>query len=116
MRAMRRMLRELDQHREAGCLGYFYSGYMLVQYWGSFEHLHAYANARDRQHMPACAAFNRRMAHCRGDVGIWDETYCVAGNVYEAIYSGIPSHGLGRVGEFVPITERTDSARQRLGG
>jgi hypothetical protein len=113
--AMWRILRELDQHPEAGCLGYFYSGNMLVQYWRSFEHLHAYAIARDRQHLPAWAVFNRRMAKCRGDVGIWHESYCIKANAYEAIYSGMPPHGLGRIGELVPITERTDGTRQRLG-
>ncbi|QDU19634.1 DUF4188 domain-containing protein [Urbifossiella limnaea] len=114
--AMRRMLRELASRPEAGCLGYFSCRTTVVQYWRSFVHLEAYARSRDSEHWPAWVAFNRRMAGCRGDVGIWHETYLVPAGGYEAIYSGMPPHGLGRVGELVPVAERTDGARLRLGG
>jgi hypothetical protein len=36
-----------------------------------------------------------------------DETYCIPADAYEAIYSGMPPHGLGRIGELVPITARS---------
>ena len=56
-RAMPRMLAELMKNKELGLLHVetFISGRILmgVQYWRSFEQLHAYAHARDKQHLPA---------------------------------------------------------------
>ncbi len=112
--AMRRMLKELDGHPEAGCLGHFSAGTTIIQYWRSFEHLEAYARNRDQQHWPAWNAFNRRMAGCGGDVGIWHETYCVPSGAYEAIYSAMPPHGLGKFTRLVPVGKERDSARERL--
>jgi len=63
---------------------------------------------------PNAICTEQMTARVEGHVGIWHETYCIEANAYEAIYSGMPPHGLGRVGELVPITERTDRARQRL--
>jgi hypothetical protein len=54
------------------------------------------------------------MKDCRGDVGIWHETYRVRAGEYEAIYSGMPSHGLARAARQVPVEAATDSARQRI--
>jgi hypothetical protein len=47
-------------------------------------------------------------------VGIWHETYKIRAGEYEAIYSGMPPHGLGRIGIPSSLSESTDSARQRL--
>ncbi|MGY9050550.1 MAG: monooxygenase family protein, partial [Rhodobacterales bacterium] len=78
VRAMPRMLRELDSRpaSETGLLGHSQAGLgTIIQYWRSFDHLEAYANARDSAHFPAWVAFNKRMKTCRADVGIWHETY-----------------------------------------
>ncbi len=48
-------------------------GVGVLQYWKSFEHLHAYAHAKDAKELPAWAEFNRRVAG-DGSVGIWHET------------------------------------------
>jgi hypothetical protein len=47
-------------------------------------------------------------------VGIWHETYRIAPGQYEAIYSGMPAHGLGKVGSLVPASGRRENARGRL--
>jgi Domain of unknown function (DUF4188) len=111
---MRPMLAELSARPESGFLGYTFGWPVIVQYWRSFEHLEAYARGHDQRHWPAWVGFNQRMRDSRGDVGIWHETYRVTPGQYEAIYSGMPPFGLGRVGRLVPATGRRDSARGRL--
>ena len=54
------------------------------------------------------------MKNARGDVGIWHETYLVKAGNYEAIYSGMPEYGLGKVATLVPATGNRQEARQRL--
>ena len=55
------------------------------------------------------------MGRSRGDVGIWHETYRIRAGDYEAIYSGMPPRGLGRVGRLIPARDRHESARGRMG-
>jgi hypothetical protein len=112
--AMPRMIKELERKPEAGLLAVQSMGLAVVQYWRSFEALEAYARDADGQHWPAWVAFNKRMARSRGDVGIWHETYRVGAGEYEAIYSGMPPHGLGRAGRLAPARERFETARGRL--
>ena len=112
--AMPRMLRELKAHPEVGFLGSMSTGFIIVQYWRSFEALEQYARSRDHEHWPAWAAFNKRTAASRGDVGIWHETYCVGPGRYEAIYSGMPPTGLGTVGKLIRASGRHESARGRV--
>jgi hypothetical protein len=114
--AMRRMIKELQAHPEAGFLGHEEAGTVMVQYWRSFEHLERYARSPDQQHFPAWVDFNRKNANARGDVGIWHETYLVRAGEYEAIYSGMPAYGLGKVSSLVPATGRKKSARARVTG
>jgi hypothetical protein len=115
IRAMRQMLRELEAKPQAGLLGWRHiGGRTFIQYWRSFEHLEAFAADRAACHWPAWMAFNRRMKGCRGDVGIWHETYLIRSGEYEAIYSGMPPFGLGKVGQLVEASGSSDSARQRL--
>jgi Domain of unknown function (DUF4188) len=114
VRAMPRMLKELEGHPESGFLGSISGGFLIVQYWRSFEHLEAYARSQDHLHWPAWVAFNKSMRTCREDVGIWHETYLVRAGQYEAIYSGMPRWGLGRVGTLVPASGRKEAARARL--
>ena len=113
--AMPRMMKELKKTPESGFLGHMQSGTLLVQYWKSFAHLEAYARSHDGEHWPAWVDFNKRMGKSRGDVGIWHETYLVQPGQYEAIYSGMPRHGLGQVGRLVPASGRKESARGRVG-
>ena len=116
--AMPRMLIELSKLpvEDTGFLGYNNVGFgTVLQYWRSFEHLEAYANARDRAHFPAWAAFNKRMRDDRGAVGIFHETYLVKAGQYETLYSGMPPFGLGKATTLVPATAATSSARKRLG-
>jgi hypothetical protein len=115
-RAMPRMLKELGHNPESGFLGSISGGLMIVQYWRSFEHLEAYARSHDHFHWPAWVAFNERMRESRGDVGIWHETYKVRAGQYEAIYSGMPRWGLGRIGALLPASGRKESARGRVAG
>jgi hypothetical protein len=113
--AMPRMLKELQARPESGLLGYrTIGGLASLQYWRSFEHLEAYARAPELSHWPAWIAFNRRLAKSRGDVGIWHETYLVRAGQYEAVYSGMPPFGLGKVGRLVDAVAARESARQRL--
>lgn len=118
-KTMPKMLKELSAlpSSETGFLGYqMLSMFVNVQYWRSFEALEAYARAKDRAHFPDWVEFNRRFNGQRGDVGIWHETYLVRDGAYEAIYSGMPAFGLGKVSELVPATGNREAARQRLTG
>ena len=116
--AMPKMLNELFRRKELGLLGArsFRSGrtVMVLQYWRSFEHLHAYAHARDMAHLPAWAEFNRRVGG-NGSVGIFHETYLVKAGEYEAVYANMPDFGLAAAGRAVPATGSRQSARSRLG-
>lgn len=114
-RAMPRMLEELSRNPDSGFLGAQQLGLSaLVQYWRSFEALEKYARSADNRHWPAWVAFNKRMGASRGDVGIWHETYRVSAGAYEAIYSGMPPHGLGLAGRLIPARERFETARGRI--
>jgi Domain of unknown function (DUF4188) len=113
--AMRRMLKELERapKEQTGFLGYETYGSLIVQYWRSFDHLERYARNPNQQHFPAWVDFYRANAKSKGDVGIWHETYCVRAGEYEAIYSGMPPIGLGKVGGLVEARAGLKSARQR---
>jgi len=117
-RAMGPMIRELYANKESGFLHteafLTWRGVALVQYWRSFEHLHAYAHARDANHLPAWTAFNRSVGN-NGSVGIWHETYQVAANQYECVYGNMPRWGLANAGEHVPAIGRMNSAKSRMG-
>jgi fumigallin biosynthesis monooxygenase-like protein len=114
--AMAPMLKELEQHPESGFLGHIVGFKVIVQYWRSFEHLEAYARTRDKRHWPAWVAFNERIGGSRDDVGIWHETYQVRAGEYETIYSGMPPFGLGSAAKLVPISDKHESARDRITG
>ena len=111
------MLTELRRNPELGLLHaeffFYWPGMALVQYWRSFEQLHAYANARDAAHLPAWAEFNRRIGS-DGAVGIWHETYGVKTGEYECIYANMPRFGLARAASHVPAVGRMHGARSRM--
>ncbi|HSY35358.1 MAG TPA: DUF4188 domain-containing protein [Acidobacteriaceae bacterium] len=116
--AMPRMLKELKKQPELGLLeaSYFLSPpiAMTVQYWRSFEQLHAYAHAEDKDHLPAWAEFNQRVG-ATGVVGVFHETYIVSAGKYEAVYVNMPRMGLALAGEMVPAVGRMQSAKERMG-
>jgi hypothetical protein len=116
--AMPPMIAELRRDPALGLLHaqYFvyWRGVGVIQYWRSFELLHAYAHARDAAHLPAWAEFNRRIGSS-GTVGIWHETYTIAPGQYESIYANMPQFGLGSAVKHVPVSGRMDSARLRIG-
>jgi hypothetical protein len=116
-RAMPPMLEELSRNKELGFLSgetlLNWRGVTSLQYWKSFEHLNAYANARNASHLPAWAAFNRAIGG-DGTVGIWHETYVVEPQHSETVYANMPLWGLAHAGEYVPVTGLRDSARQRI--
>jgi hypothetical protein len=112
--AMPRMLKELEKRPDSGFLGSSSRGITMIQYWRSFEHLEAYARDHNGQHWPAWLAFNKRLGGTRGDVGIWHETYLISPGQYEAIYSGMPPYGLGKVGKLIPATGSRERASDRV--
>ncbi len=118
VRAMGRMLGELDANPDLGLMHYrvhpSLRSVMLVQYWRSFDHLHAYATTESAEHLPAWRAFNRAVARTN-DVGIWHETYPIRAGAYEAIYHAMPRYGLGLAGRTLPASGSLTSAKGRLG-
>ena len=115
--AMPPMLVELKRNPELGLLHaeifLYWRGIGVLQYWRSFEHLHAYSHARDAKHLPAWAEFNRRIGG-NGKVGIWHETYTVAPGQFETVYANMPRFGLGAAVNHVPATGRLNDARSRI--
>jgi hypothetical protein len=116
--AMPPMIAELKRNPALGLLHaqYFvyWRGVGVIQYWRSFELLHAYAHARNAAHLPAWAEFNRRIGS-NGVVGIWHETYTVSPGQYESIYANMPQFGLGSAVNHLPVSGLLDSARARIG-
>jgi hypothetical protein len=115
--SMPRMLIELASKPELGLLHartlFGFPNVVVVQYWRSFEQLHAYASDRSLAHLPAWREFNRRVAS-NGDVGIWHETYLVKEGAHESVYNNMPAWGLGAAGALVPAEGYRKSARGRL--
>lgn len=116
--AMPRMLIELGQQPNLGLLHartfFGFPNIFVIQYWRSFEALHAYATAPDHAHLPAWRAFNRAIA-TNGDVGIWHETFLVRDGQHESVYANMPRWGLANAGEQVPAAGSRRSAKGRLG-
>ncbi|MFI6083527.1 DUF4188 domain-containing protein [Streptomyces sp. NPDC051217] len=118
--AMPKMLKELSRDKGSGLIGFqsllgFPRVLYVVQYWDSKEKLFAYASARDGQHRPAWAEFNRRLRAGKGKVGFWHETYVVPAGSYESVYINMPAFGLGAATEVVPVGRRGERAADRLG-
>ncbi len=114
--AMSRMLHELYARPELGLLSHeswFGRTTLMVQYWRSLPHLLDYAKARDSQHLPAWAAFNRAIG-TDGSVGVWHETYMASAGTYESVYVNMPAFGLGRAGTLEPATGARAGAAGRL--
>lgn len=117
--AMPRMLAELSTGSPAGLLGFrtVLAGprsFDVIQYWRSWDDLHAYARNRDATHFPAWVEFNRRLSR-GGSVGIWHETFMVKAGAYEAIYNNMPPYGLGAATQLVAVEGSRRTAKGRLG-
>jgi len=114
--AMSKMLQELYQNPDMGFISqesWFGKTTLMVQYWKSFEHLEAYAKNKEGKHLPAWAAFNKKVSN-NGDVGIWHETYVIKKGNSECIYNNMPQFGLGKVGKHIAVTKKKQSAKSRL--
>ena len=98
IRAMPRMVRELERRPELGLLkaygGWMFGGPTYIQYWRSYDQLVAYARSAEAEHLPAWRAFNRA-TRAHGDaVGVFHETYRVSAGQWETIYGAMPEIGL----------------------
>jgi len=119
VRAMPRMIAELAAQPSLGLMHVetarqSFRDVIMVQYWRSFEQLHAYARDRAAEHLPAWAEYNRLLKD-NDAVGIWHETFLVRAGDYEAIYGNMPARGLGVAGTLVPAAGSKTSALGRLG-
>ena len=116
-KAMPPMIAELKEFPEMGLLHLeqmiYWRGVATIQYWRSFDHLHAYAHMREGNHLPAWAEFNRKVGG-NGAVGIRHESFLVERGNYECVYVNMPRFGFGAT-DHVPVSGRLESARQRIG-
>lgn len=113
--AMPRMFKHLAENPEAGMLGshsWLGRTTILLSYWRSAEHVNRFASDPDAPHAAVWRRFNKRVAGS-GDVGIWHETYTVHAGDYETIYAGMPSFGLARATNHIPVTAGLRTAKQR---
>ena len=116
--AMRPMVRELEAQPELGFLSTIWSihkdGFMLTQYWRSFDQLIDYAQQKNGLHLQAWRRFYQRSSKS-GAVGIWHETYRVEAGGSECIYANMPRLGLAAWGRHVPAQGALHDARGRMG-
>ena len=80
-------------------------GVTVVQYWRSVEDVYRYASAPDHEHRPAWTAFNARARKAAGAVGIWHETYAVAGRRPRERLRRDAGHGYRRGDASVPVAQ-----------
>lgn len=115
-KAMRTMLKYLEEHPEKGLLAYRASAAppFVVQYWRSFEDLERFARNVDDPHLEPWRRFNREIGRS-GDVGIWHETYRVKTHDIESIYGNMPAIGLAAASRLVPLRPGKQSAAARIG-
>lgn len=116
MRAMPKMLAELNEHPEFGLLGAssMWAGriIMSVQYWRSMDHLMRYATGRDAAHLPAWNEFLKASKESNA-VGVWHEAYEVHPERSHIVYHDMPEHGVGKATRFAPISELPPQAVRR---
>jgi hypothetical protein len=128
VRAMPRMITELEQNKaaaargEAESLGYLGSrstvhltGTTMIQWWRSVDELYAYASAGEREHRPAWSEFYKVARSAPRAVTIWHETYRVEPGGAESLYAGAAPFGLGALAGTVPVSRRGEHARERMG-
>ena len=112
--AMPKMIRELEQRPESGFLGHIFGMKVIVQYWRSFDHLRPTRAART----PCTGRRGWRSTSAPATAGAMSVSgtrrISAAPGEYEAVYSGMPPHGLGTIGKLVPVSARKESARERF--
>lgn len=116
MSAATGMMGDLERQREHGLLfqrSWLGRTIVIVQYWRSYDDLERWARNPKQRHLPAWAAFMKRIG-LSGRVGIWHETYRVTPGNYETIYTNMPTFGLAAATQALPITSRIDTARARM--
>ena len=112
-KGMKHMLDYLTDQPEKGLLGYEQLGIgSWVQYWRSFDHLEAFAKDTEDPHLEVWRNYFKRVGKS-GRTGIWHETFLVRAGEYEAIYTNMPTFGLGKAASAVPTAE-SSAARGRL--
>lgn len=114
--AMGGMIRELSLRPELGFLGgksWFGRTFVLIQYWRTFDDLEFYARAKDLNHVPAWAEFNRRIGN-DGTVGIYHETYRIAPGQYENVFVNMPPTLLGDCATLIEAKGPAANARGRM--
>jgi Domain of unknown function (DUF4188) len=115
--AMGPMIAELMKDKDSGLVGVRTMlsgrGVTVLQYWRSFEALHAYAHQKNGLHPTAWSKFNRSIGN-DGSVGIWHETYLIDRGQSECVYVNMPALGLPAATRHVPVGAKRDSARARL--
>ncbi|MGB3298967.1 MAG: DUF4188 domain-containing protein [Phormidesmis sp.] len=118
--AMGPMMQTLAENPEKGLLGSetFFRVWpietCMVSYWRSFEDLTRFARSQDDPHWRSWQEFMKNVG-TDGSVGIWHETYQVNPDQYECIYGNMPAFGLAAAASHVPISEKTRTARTRMG-
>ena len=101
--AMPTMLKELYRNPDLGFVhqeSWFGRTTIMVQYWRSLEQLEQYAKNPSLNHLPAWAAFNKKIGS-NGDVGIWHETYLCQQGSHQSVYNNMPRFGLAKFGEHI---------------
>jgi len=101
--AMPTMLKELYRNPDLGFVhqeSWFGRTTIMVQYWRSLEQLEQYAKNPSLSHLPAWAAFNKKIGS-NGDVGIWHETYLCQQGSHQSVYNNMPRFGLAKFGEHI---------------
>lgn len=112
--AMPKMLKELATHPETGYLGHQQFGFLVIVYFRSFDQLEAYAHGKDYSHLPAWVNFGKMSGYTSGDIGLWHELYRVSAGSYEAVYTAMPSIGIGSFGNLIPAKQYRASSRERM--
>jgi Domain of unknown function (DUF4188) len=110
----RSMLNELVANPESGLLGFQSLGLGgSIQYWKSVEHLNAYAADKTQTHEPVWRQYFKKLFKPEA-VGIWHETYVIAPESYECIYTNMPAFGLGKIGPLADAAGKLERAKGRL--
>jgi hypothetical protein len=110
---MKHMLDRLMADPDSGLLGYTMGLPVIVQYWRSFDHLEAFAGDKAQAHSVAVKNYWGRVSRHGHGAGIWHETFLVKAGQYEAIYSSMPTFGLGAA-QGSRLVRVHNTARQRL--
>ncbi|TDM07926.1 DUF4188 domain-containing protein [Macrococcus lamae] len=113
--AMYPMMRELESHKELGCLSmesfFRLRTTLLVQYWETPDDLMVYA--KGPKHLKAWKTFHQRLKN-NDAVGFYHETYVIKDGAFENVYINMPTMGIGQALGVEQIIRGTQSASDRL--